>query len=478
MTTEVQFQEENDVARTKADLSNAPIRAQLLWSSFFPLALFGLLTTLVIAISIQKITLDLAEQRNSARVELLAAQIEQSQRMDEPVNTASLNTLLSEANAGEESLLYLISAEGHVLAASNPLNSQSALPAFDFSMLSTGSGELVQWPATQDQVLITSQPLPGSTDHLVLVEPWNEIVAASAGYQMLLVVLTIIGVLLSLLMLSLAITRIMQPISLLTERAALAIPGSIFEPIPENGPREIRSLINAFNQMVIRLAKQQITLRQYAHKSLLSQEEERQRLSRELHDGPLQDLVGLHQRIELYQNELAENPRQAEQRLQEIDQIIDHSIEDVRNISVALRPPILDDLGLPAAIESLCKGMSISNTGLDCAFALVGKQQRLSSEMELAIYRVVQEALSNIRKHVPDASQVKVELAFAKTEVKATIRNDGSSFADQDVQGYVRSGHLGLAGMYERARLFGGTLKIRANETEGTIITLRLPYEI
>ncbi|MEA5077709.1 MAG: histidine kinase [Anaerolineaceae bacterium] len=478
MTTEVQFQEENDAARAKADLSSAPIRSQLLWSSFFPLALFGLLTTLVIAISIQKITLDLAEQRNSARVQLLAAQMEQSKLTGEPVNTASLNSMLNGANAGKESSLFLIDADGHVLAASGPLNSQGSPAAFDFSTLSAASGELVQWPATQDQVLITRQPLADATGYLVLVEPWQEIVAAAAGYQMLLVVLTLLGVLLSLFMLSLAITRILLPIRLLTERAALAVPGSVFEPIPENGPGEIRSLINAFNQMVIRLAKQQITLRQYAHKSLLSQEEERQRLSRELHDGPLQDLVGLHQRIELYQNELAEDPHQAQQRLQEIDQIIDHSIEDVRTISVALRPPILDDLGLPAAIDSLCKGMANSMTGLDCAFSLVGKQQRLSSEMELAIYRVVQEALSNIRKHVPNASQVTVELVFAKTEVKATIRNDGSSFADQDVQGYVRSGHIGLAGMYERARLFGGSLKIRATENEGTIITLRLPYEI
>jgi signal transduction histidine kinase len=199
-----------------------------------------------------------------------------------------------------------------------------------------------------------------------------------------------------------------------------------FKPIQENGPLEIRSLINAFNHMVIRLARQQNTLRQYAHKSLLSQEEERQRLSRELHDGPLQDLVGLHQRIELYQNELVENPQQAANRLQEINQIIDHSIEDVRNISVALRPPVLDDLGLPAAIESLCKEMTKLISGLSCTFSLSGKQQRLSSEMELAIYRIIQEALSNIRKHVPNATQVKVELAFAKTEVKATIRNDGA----------------------------------------------------
>ena len=81
--------------------------------------------------------------------------------------------------------------------------------------------------------------------------------------------------------------------------------------VPEHGPQEIRSLITAFNQMVIRLAEQQTALRQYAHKALLSQEEERQRLSHELHDGTLQDLVGLAQRVELCRNELERDPQAA-----------------------------------------------------------------------------------------------------------------------------------------------------------------------
>lgn len=470
MTTEVQFQEESDASnRSRTDLTHAPIRTQLLWSAFFPLALFGLLTTLVIAIAIQKITLSLAVERNSARVELTAASLAGTH-----MDLREMTAFLQKEEAAAEGKLYVVDANGIVLADSAE---QQPSKGINFLPYLSHKNELIQWPETQDQVLISAAPVQNSDRVLVLLEPWREIIAPALGYQILLIVLSLMGVLLSLGMLSLAIQRILKPIQYLTERAGMAVPGSVFEPLPENGPQEIRSLIHAFNQMVIRLAKQQIALRQYAHKSLLSQEEERQRLSRELHDGPLQDLVGLHQRIELYQNELAEAPQQAEQRLLEIDQIIDHSIEDVRTISVALRPPILDDLGLPAAIESLCKASAKSIPGLNCSFSLSGKQQRLSSEMELAIYRIVQEALSNIRKHVPKATQVKVELAFAKTEVKATIRNDGSTFANQDVQGYVRSGHLGLAGMYERARLFGGTLKIKATESEGTTITLRLPYE-
>ncbi len=475
MTTEVQFQEENEATTRKlADLSSAPIRSQLLWSSLFPLALFSLLTTLVIAITIQKITQNLAAERNTARVQLVAAEINGQL---ESGTALDLQSPFQMADIGAGSSLYLLDPTGNLLASFPAADSQRSPDVLALLMEPANIGKLMLWPPTQDQVLASSSSIQNAAYRVILVEPWKEIIAPAAGYQILLAALTFLGVFFSLLMLSTAIRRILQPITLLTERAAKAVPGSVFRPIKENGPQEIRSLTHAFNQMVIRLAKQQTSLRQYAHKALLSQEEERQRLSRELHDGTLQDLVGLHQRIELYRSELSDNPLQAQSRLEEIEGLINHSIEEVRSISIALRPPILDDLGLAAAIDSLCKEMKLNKTSLACTFTCTGEAQRLSADMELAVYRVVQEALTNIRKHVPDATHVKVELAYGQSEIKANIRNDGSSFVHQDVQGFVKSGHIGLAGMYERARLFGGSLKIRSTAGEDTLISLRLPYE-
>jgi signal transduction histidine kinase len=80
-----------------------------------------------------------------------------------------------------------------------------------------------------------------------------------------------------------------------------------------------------------------------------------------------------------------------------------------------------------------------------------------------------------VRKHAPDATLVQVELGFGKTEIQATVRNNGEGFDRQDVRSYVRSGHLGLAGMYERARLFGGSLNITSDPNENTLVTLQLP---
>jgi signal transduction histidine kinase len=104
-----------------------------------------------------------------------------------------------------------------------------------------------------------------------------------------------------------------------------------------------------------------------------------------------------------------------------------------------------------------------------------GRPQRLQPDLELAVYRVIQEALSNIRKHDLDATLVQVELTFGKDNIHTRVENNGAAFANRDVRFFVRSGHLGLAGMYERARLFGGTLAIKSDLNENTVVALQLP---
>ena len=99
----------------------------------------------------------------------------------------------------------------------------------------------------------------------------------------------------------------------------------------------------------------------------------------------------------------------------------------------------------------------------------------LQPDLELAVYRVVQEALANIRKHAKNATLVQVELIFGDDEIQATVKNNGAVFTNQDVRSLVRSGHLGLAGMYERARLFGGTLNITTDTENNTVVSFNLP---
>jgi len=459
------------------DLSSSPIRSQLLWAAFFPLALFGLLSILAIKIALQKVTLTLAEQRNTYQAEKVSSMVDQEFADGYSFESIDWESILHQVNAGELTSIYLLTEDGTVFS---PSTSKGNISKSEIEFLSEYPGEtseLAQIPSTSEQVVIALYENSDPAYKILLVEPWSEIFSFARGYQFLLIGLSILAIAFSLLMLSWTIQRILQPISLLTDRASKAVPGSVFRPIKETGPKEIRLLIHAFNLMVIRLSKQQTSLRQYAHKALLSQEEERQRLSMELHDVTLQDLIGLHQRIDLIQGELSSDPKRAIIRLNEIEQLVNHSIEDVRNISIALRPPILEDLGLPAAIKSLCKQMDQNNPILSCEFSCSGDSHRLSADMELAVYRVVQESLRNIQKHVPNATQVNVDLLYGDNDLKVNVSNDGVPFTTQDIQAFVKSGHLGLAGMFERARLFGGSLKIRSSEGEETMVSLCFPYE-
>jgi len=230
--------------------------------------------------------------------------------------------------------------------------------------------------------------------------------------------------------------------------------------------------------MVIQLAEQQTALRQFAQQALLSQEEERQRLSLELHDGTVQDLVGLAQRLELCRSEMESNPGRAKIRLDELRGLAQSTINEVRQISNALRPSVLQDLGLPAALGVLCQELKQSMPAIQCESRLNElpmNGRRLQPDIELAIFRVAQEALTNIRKHAQQVTQVQIWLNFDEQFVYLDVHDNGQGTEKPNISQLVRNGHLGYAGMYERARLFGGKLEVTSTPVSGTSIQMKLP---
>jgi signal transduction histidine kinase len=461
---------------TPVDLSGSTIRSQLLWASLFPLAFFGLLSILVTSSALNQMLLNLVIKRNTAQVQVLADLLEQN-TIEYTPTTHDLNFALQMLESVRGSHLYLVDSQGKLISSSDGLAKLPFNVAPLFLNDKPGS-QLMESEITLDTAVVSFAPLSRAGFWVIFEEPWVANTLPAFYYQLILVGLLSLGTVLSLGMLSLSIGRVIRPIAVLAENAAGAVPGSVFHPVPERGPLEIRRLINAFNQMVIRLAEQQTVLRQYAHKALLSQEEERQRLSHELHDGTLQDLVGLAQRVELCRNELDRDPQLARRRLNELQGLLEQTLGDVRRISNALRPPVLEDLGLPVALEALCKDLKQDKPFLVCEYLVSGDARRLQPDLELAVYRVVQEALTNVRKHAQNASLVQVELVFGGDEIQAKIKNDGTIFTDRGVRSFVRSGHLGLAGMYERARLFGGTLDVVSDINENTVVTLQLPVSL
>jgi len=454
------------------------IRRQLILASLFPLTFFGLLSILVTSVALYQVTLRLALQGNLAEARSAADDLANIAAGQSFPSSNDISGILHSLNGENGSRLYLVDGNGKLLSDSIPglmslPLSNDELQAFiregkSVSRLTVSSN-------SGDEAIISYAPLPTAGGGIILENNWTAILAPAYYYQMVLAGLLALGTVFSLYMLSLSIGRVIRPIAELADSAIRAVPGSVFHPMPEQGPVELQDLIKAFNQMVIRLAEQQGTLRQYAHKALLSQEEERQRLSHELHDGTVQDLIGLGQRVELCRSEMERDPELARRRLDELQSLVEQTLGDVRRMSNALRPTILEDLGLPVALQALCSDLEKQMPSARCGCAVSGEQRRLSSYVELAVFRVVQEALVNIRKHAPNAVHVQVELAFREDGIQTIIRNDGEALPDLDVRSLVRTGHLGLAGMYERARLFHGELNIVADPGGGTSVTLLLP---
>jgi two-component system sensor histidine kinase DegS len=181
--------------------------------------------------------------------------------------------------------------------------------------------------------------------------------------------------------------------------------------------------------------------------------------------------------VDLCRDEMDIDPSLAGCRLDELSALAEQALDDLRRISNALRPPVLQDLGLATAVQALCDDLTQQMPSICCNYEIHGEEGRLPPELELAIFRVIQEALSNIRLHSRGTSQVNVMLEIKEPTTVATVRDNGPSFPVQDVQTLVREGHLGLAGMYERARLFNGEISITSIAGEGTTIMLSLPVQ-
>jgi two-component system sensor histidine kinase UhpB len=209
------------------------------------------------------------------------------------------------------------------------------------------------------------------------------------------------------------------------------------------------------------------SLKLYAAQITLAQERERQRIARELHDDAVQSLVSLCQGLDQL-NGAGAKARQAPDP-GELRELAKHTLDSVRRFARDLRPTLLDDLGLMAAIHWLVADAG-KRLRIDARMEVAGKPRRLQSDAEVTLFRVVQEALHNVERHAA-ASQVLVELEFANDAVHIRVTDDGKGFAvPPALRSLAGSGHLGLLGMQERVQLLGGTLQLRSHPGEGTCI--------
>ncbi len=199
------------------------------------------------------------------------------------------------------------------------------------------------------------------------------------------------------------------------------------------------------------------------------QEIERQRLSRELHDGIGQALIAIKMRLDslsfLEEQEIKENLSQIQGR-------IDHIIDEIRRISTDLMPAVLDEFGIVIALRNLCLDTA-ENSGIRIDFEFSGKADELSKKVKTYLYRIVQESLHNVVKHSL-ATEVSVRLYLDNVRIRLVIRDNGRGFLRKNLP--ADSGH-GLPNMNDRVRLLHGTLDIDSEPGKGTIIIVNIPAE-
>ncbi len=223
--------------------------------------------------------------------------------------------------------------------------------------------------------------------------------------------------------------------------------------------------------------RRQGELRDYATLITRAQEEERRRLARELHDDTAQALIALSLGLDGFERTMGklDVPEKDVRWLASLQNLASSTLEGVRRACRDLRPSVLDDLGLQAALEWLSD--SSAERGVPCSFSCTGQHQATSSEAEIAIFRIAQEALTNIWRH-SQATQAYLELHYAPGLISIAIRDNGRGFvtAEQNFEPDLNSfTGLGLLGMRERAMLINASLTITSKPGKGCSLCLSLP---
>jgi two-component system, NarL family, sensor histidine kinase UhpB len=289
-----------------------------------------------------------------------------------------------------------------------------------------------------------------------------------------LVLLAALGAALSVAVNALLVRLALRPLRLLEEAAVRVQAGDLDARAPSSplADREQERLARTFNGMLDTLASYRRRLRDVAVRALGAAEAERARIARELHDDTAQTLAAVLIRLRLLR---ADQPEEQRARtLEEVRAELAAALEGVRRYARGLRPPALDDLGLVPAITSFAAslqethGIHIGVTA-DPAFS----ESKLPAETELALYRIVQEALWNVARHA-GARRAEVSLSREGADARVTVNDDGCGFDVAAVLARENEG-LGLFGMRERAAYSGGDVLIDSAPGRGTTIHVRVP---
>lgn len=403
------------------------------------------------------------------------------------LDLAWLDELAVQAGLPTDNALFIVDRHGTVLASSLG----ARLPQAPGNRIE-GFRRLSRHPRiladcrTPDGVkrLAVASPLQGANDVWVVVGPPRKTVhslADSVYYRdiVVLALLAILAVTSSLVATDVSVLRDLRRLAAATRRFGAGEYGARVPVPPPRG--EIRTLALTFNSMADNLearhrdaVKAQERLRALSHRLQTAREAEAARIAQELHDGLGQELSVLRLEVgRLRRKAMGERQAPREELaalIEELGEPIDQAVRSVRRISSELRPGVLDRLGLVAGLEWLVNEFS-RRTGIAARLSSDGVEEKVDAEISTALFRITQEALSNVARHA-GATEVSARLSGSSAELRLRIEDNGRGF-DSGAEPATPS--LGLLGMKERARRLGGSVEIAGTPGRGTVLMVGIP---
>jgi len=392
------------------------------------------------------------------------------------ITTLAEATLSGMLPPGGQLSILLVGADHQILYKVGNLTDQSADHPGVAEALQGQSGTTYVNVGGDEHVTAYS-PVAAAGWALITEESWEAVSTPTLRTSQIAPLVLVPAVLIMLLALYLGASQVVKPLRSLESKAATLAWGD-FKTIqqPVGGIAEIQHLQKELIRMADKVREAQRSLHGYIGAITAAQEDERRRLARELHDDTLQALIALKQRVQLAQLELQPSVKTAAPESAELDEIAtltEQTIENLRRLTRALRPVYLEDLGLVPALEMLARETG-QGMDLKVEFHRQGTERRLDASAELALYRMAQEALSNIARHA-QAKHASLSISFGSGSVSLQVADDGLGFElPTNPSEYAANGHYGLLGLHERAELIGATLDIRTSPDKGTILRVTL----
>jgi len=382
---------------------------------------------------------------------------------------------LSDIFSGEQAAAFMIDDEGKLLyQMGNIDHSTSELGQYPgvVDALRGDSGTTYLTNEDGDYVIAFSPIIPVGWA-LVIEEPWRVVADPMLRTTELGPLVMVPVLFIALVGLWFGVRQIVQPLQSLEQKATELAWGD-YDAIttPVGGISEIQRLQTELIHMATKVKAVQQSLRGYLGAMTTGQEEERRRLARELHDDTIQSLIALNQQVQLAQLSLDGHP--SAKQLSTMQRMTNQIIADLRRLTRDLRPIYLEDLGLVTALDMLARDTG-NALQIPVDFQTIGTERRLSPQVELVFYRIVQEALSNVARHA-QATKAAVSLEFDQSMITLTIEDNGRGFdVPESPAELAPAGHFGLLGVQERAEAIGAQLQIISATGVGTQLVVYLP---